>query len=387
MLFYEERCRAAIKWRLRCQVYAKDVNKISKDNKKALEQLGFDEWFEDKSKLYSKDGFSIARIIEVNRNSYKVCGGERTIIAELSGKFKFNVESNVDYPTVGDWVVIQCFNDESTAIIHAILSRKSLLKRKDPGKSVEFQLIAANIDYAFVMQSVDLDFDLNRLERYLVMVNESEIQPIVVLTKTDLISADELSEIKDKIKRFNSKYLFLPISNVTGDGIEALGNELKSKHTYCLLGSSGVGKTTLLNTLLGEDLFAVNEVREKDGKGMHTTTKRHLIRLESGAIFIDTPGIRELGNFAIDSGLEETFEKIVSCSSRCRFNDCSHTHEKGCAVIAAVAQGIIDEDSYKNFLMIQKESAFYEKSLLDKQRKDKALSKIRRRYMKSTRKK
>lgn len=367
--------------------HPKEMNSCSESDKKALEQLGLDEWFRDKSKLYMEDGFSITRIMEVNRRSYKVCGGGHNIVAELSGKFVFNVKNNIDYPTVGDWVVTQCFNDKSIAVIHGVVTRKSLLKRKDPGKAVEFQLIAANIDYALVIQSVDTNFDVNRLERYLVMVNESEIQPIVVLNKTDLIPANGLSQINDKIKRFNDTYLFLPISCVTGDGIESLQDALKSRHTYCLLGSSGVGKTTILNTLIGEDLFDVNEVREKDGKGRHTTIKRQLIRLESGPIFIDTPGMRELGNFGIGAGLEETFDEIASCSSQCRFNDCSHTHEAGCAVKAAVEQGSIDEGSYKNFLEIQKESAFYEKSALAKRRKDKASSKMHRNYMKSTRKK
>lgn len=363
-----------------------DINGFS-ENYKALEQLGFDQWFRDQSKPYLKDGYSIAKVIEVNKSSYLVSDGLHNIIAKLSGKFIFNTKSKIDYPTVGDWVVIRRIKDKSKATIRNILPRKSLLKRKDPGKSVEFQLIAANIDYALVMQSVDSNFDLNRLERYLVMANESRIQPIVVLSKTDLISADELSEINDKTKRFTDKYLFLPISNVTNDGIKALRDQLKSKQTYCLLGSSGVGKTTLLNTLLGEDLLAVSPVREIDGKGIHTTTKRQLILLESGAIFIDTPGMRELGNFAIDTGLQETFDEIISHSSRCRFNDCTHTHEKKCAVIAAVEQGLIDKDSYENYLRIQQESAFYETSLINKKRKDKAFAKVRRNYLKSTRKK
>lgn len=374
----------------------KDINNFSERNisnlinnpaTALLEQFGYDEWFEQKSKAYLKENFSIARVIEVNRNNYKVSNGQRDIFAELSGKFLFSIENSVDYPTVGDWVVAQCFDDDSLAIIHHILPRKSLLKRKDPGKAVEFQLIAANIDYAFIVQSVDSNFNLNRLERYFVMINESKIQPIIVLSKTDLISGDELSEIHDRIKRFNQKYLVLSISNVTDDGITTLQEELRAGKTYCLLGSSGVGKTTLLNNLLGERRFDVNAVREKDSKGKHTTTRRQLTRLASGSIFIDTPGMRELGNFAIETGLDETFDEIASFSGQCRFKDCTHVHEEGCAVKMAVEQGIIDEARYQNFLGIQKESAYYEMSYLDKRKKDKSFGKMLKNYKKMTRKK
>ncbi len=367
--------------------YPKDINNISEKNKAELNKLGYDKWFEFKSKEYIKDNFSVARIIEVNKNNYKVSNGQYEIFAELSGKFLFNIEDSTDYPTIGDWVVVQCFDDYSLAVIHHILPRKSLLKRKDPGKAIEFQLIAANIDYAFIMQSADSNFNLNRLERYFVMINESKIQPIVVLSKTDLISDDELSEISDRIKRFDDKYLFLPISNVTDQGIVALQNKLQANKTYCLLGSSGVGKTTLLNRLLGERQFEVNEVREKDRKGKHTTVRRQLIRTESGSIFIDTPGMRELGNFSIDSGLEETFDEIVSFSSQCRFKDCTHTHEEGCAVKKAVKQGVINEDRYKNFLKIQKESKFYDMSYFEKRKRDKTFGKMMKNYKKTMRKK
>lgn len=378
------------------QEHPNDINNISEDKKtedknnllnSSLGKLGYDEWFELKSKEYIKDDFSIARIVEVNKSNYKVNNGQNDIFAELSGKFLFNIETSIDYPTVGDWVVVQCFDDNSLAIIHHILPRKSLLKRKDPGKAVEFQLIAANIDYAFIMQSVDTNFNLNRLERYFVMINESKIQPIVILSKTDLISEDELSEISDRIKRFNDKYLFLPISSVTDDGMETLRKELQSGKTYCLLGSSGVGKTTLLNRLLGEQLFEVNEVREKDSKGRHTTVRRQLICLESGSIFIDTPGMRELSNFSVDSGLEETFDEIAEIGKQCRFKDCTHTHETGCAVLEALEEGIIDEDRYNNFLKIQKESAYYEMSYLDKRKRDKSLARIVKNYKKIMRKK
>ncbi len=366
----------------------KDINNISERNKtEFLNNLGFDEWFESQGQEYIKDDFSFARIIEVNKNNYKISDGQHEIFAELSGKFLFTIEKSTDYPTVGDWVVVQCFDDYSMAIIHHILPRKSLLKRKDPGKAVEFQLIAANIDYAFIMQSADANFNLNRLERYFVMINESKIQPIIVLSKTDLISEKELSEIKESIDRFNNKYLFLPISNLNGDGLDTLKKELVPNKTYCLLGSSGVGKTTLFNRLLGEQRFDVNEVREKDSKGRHTTVRRQLVRLESGSIFIDTPGMRELGNFSVEAGLEETFDEIVSFGRQCRFSDCTHIHEKGCAVIEAVEKGLIDKDRYDNYLQIQKEASYYEMSYLDKQKKDKSLSKLIKNYKKITRKK
>lgn len=354
---------------------------------KLLEQLGFDEWFQKESQPILQDGFSIARIIEVNKNNYKISNGSDEIYAELTGKYVFNATNSTDYPTIGDWVVVQCFDDNSLAIVHHILPRKSLLKRKDPGKEIAFQLIAANIDFAFIIQSADSNFNLNRLERYLVMIHESNIQPVIVLSKTDLVSADELSDIKKSIKRLYDKYLFLPISNITDDGIKALRKELKPRKTYCLLGSSGVGKTTLLNKLLGEHRFEVNEVREKDSRGKHTTTRRQLTQLETGSIFIDTPGMRELGNFAVDSGLVETFDDIISIISQCRFKDCTHTHEKGCAVIEAVEKGIIDEDRYNNFLKIQKESAYYDMSYLEKRKKDKIFGKMVKNYKKSIRKK
>ncbi len=370
----------------------KDINTFSQRDEQnpassLLEAWGFDGWFQQQSNESIKDDFSVARVVEVNKNNFLVCNGQHEIFAEVSGKFMYHVESSMDLPTVGDWVVIQCFDHESLAIIHSILPRKTVLKRKDPGKAVEFQLIAANIDYAFILQSVDANLNFHRLERYLVMVNESRIQAIVVLTKTDLISAEALAEINDKIKRFQDRYLFLPISHVTDEGLNALQSVLVSGKTYCLLGSSGVGKTTLLNKLLGEELFEVNEVRGKDSKGKHTTVKRQLIRLESGSLFIDTPGLRELGNFAVDDGLEETFAEVVSYSSQCRFKDCTHTHEEGCAVLEAVMLGTIEKDRYQNYLKIQKESAYYAMSHLDKRRKDKAFGRFMKNYKKSIRKK
>ncbi len=343
-----------------------------------LKQLGYDEWFHASSLQFLHNGFSIARIVEVNKGNYRVNDGLHEMVAELSGKFLFGTENGSDFPTVGDWVVIQALDQFSLAIIHHIVPRKSLLKRKEPGKVIDFQLIAANIDYGLIVQSADSHFSCNRLERYLVMINESKIAPIIVLSKIDLLSNSELAEIEAQVKKLNTKYLL--ISNISDQGINTLKSALEIGKTYCLLGPSGVGKTTLLNKLLGENVFRVNEVREKDGKGRHTTARRQLVWLDSGSIFIDTPGMRELGNFAVGNGIEKTFDDILPYGSQCRFNDCTHTHEEGCAVIAAVEQGIIDAERYRNFLKIKKESEHYEMSYADKRKKDKAFGKMVKNY-------
>lgn len=353
----------------------------------SVEQLGYDEWFAQKEFDLLNDEFVVARVVEVNKNNYKVSSGKNEIQAELSGKFLFSIESSLDYPTVGDWVAVQYFDQNSHAIIHQLLPRKSVLKRKDPGKKVEFQLIAANIDYALIVQSADSNFNLNRLERYLVMANDSNIQPIIILSKTDLLTEKERTDIYEQLQPLIQKYTFFAISSVSEDGIDALNQELQLAKTYCLLGSSGVGKTTLLNTLIGENLLDVHEVREKDSKGRHTTVRRQLIRLDSGPIFIDTPGMRELGNFSVDTGLEETFDEINSLSHHCRFKDCTHIHEPGCAVIEAVKNGLIEESRYQNYLKIQKEAAYYNMTYVDKRQKDKEFGKMFKNLKKSMRKK
>lgn len=351
---------------------------------KQLVSLGFDEWFQEN---YTPDeNFSFTRIIEVNRGSYKISNGVKESVAELSGKFLFNVDNSLDYPTVGDWVLAQLF-DDSIGMIHSLLPRKSVIKRLNSGKGIEFQLIASNVDYSFILQSLNSNFDINRLERYLIMVNESGITPIILLTKMDLISEEQLCEIREQLEQYKKMYQIFLISNLTGEGLEELKKVLISGKTYSILGSSGVGKTTLLNNLIGEELFDVNEIREKDGKGKHTTTKRQLVCLSTGAILIDTPGMRELGNFDISTGLEETFDKISYYTSRCRFNDCTHTQEIGCAVLNAIENGDVSEKQYANFIKIQKEADFYKMSSYDKRQKGKKFKKQYKAYKKTMRKK
>jgi len=341
-----------------------------------IEKLGFNKWFQDKIDPEKLTDFQIVRVIAVDKNRYIVTNGEKDAFAEITGKLLFNADSPLDYPVVGDWVYAKFFDDESFAIIHEIAPRKSLLKRKTAGKKVEFQLIAANIDTAMIMQSLDFNYNIRRLERYLVMIHEGNIHPIVLLSKSDLVVPDEIEKRKADIHRVMPAIHIMPFSNKDDSSVDGVKGLLTAGKTFCLLGSSGVGKTTLLNNLIGEVLFDTQAVREKDGKGRYTTSRRQLIILENGAMVIDTPGMRELGNIDVGSGLSDTFSEIVALSHQCRFSDCTHTREKGCAVLSALSEGIISHERYRNYIKMKKESAHYEMSYLEKRRKDKQFGKF-----------
>ncbi len=349
----------------------------------AIERLGFNQWFKDKVEPEKSEHFKIVRVISVNKNSYIVSTGRTEIYAELTGKFLFNLDSSLDFPTVGDWVYAQLFDDDSLAIIHDILPRKSLLKRKSPGQKVDFQLIAANIDIAIIMQALDANYNLRRLERYLVMVNESNITPIVFLSKSDLLDESEIEKRKADIAAIIPDVPIISFSNNLTEDIDKIKVYLEPAKTFCLLGSSGVGKTTLLNNLLHQDLYKTQPINEKDGKGRHTTTRRELIVLENGALMIDNPGMRELGMMSVDSGLDETFNEIAELAGECKYDDCTHTVEAECAVLQAVQQGDISEERYNNYIKMYKESQYNEMSYYDKRQKDKKFGKFMHTYHKS----
>jgi len=214
------------------------------------------------------------------------------------------------------------------------------------------------------------------------MINQSDIQPVVLLSKSDLLSVSEIDKKVDEIHALIPDLRVLPFSNEDNTKLKLVKELLAPRKTYCLLGSSGVGKSTLINNLLDEVRLKTHNVREKDGKGRHITTRRHLIKLKNGAMIIDTPGMRELGNFAIDTGIHGTFDEITELSNQCRYNDCTHTQEQGCSILAALKDGIISQERYQNFVKLNNESAFYEMSYIEKKRKDKKFGKLVKSVMK-----
>jgi ribosome biogenesis GTPase len=316
-----------------------------------------------------------ARIISVERNSFRIIGEHDEMFADISGKLRFETESSSDFLTVGDWVCVEYQDNNTYAIIHKLLTRYSLLKRKVPGNKSEYQVLSANIDIAFIIQSLDIDFNLRRLERYLMIVNESNIKPVLLLSKTDLVSAEELQEKIDQVKTLNSNHQIIPFSNITGIGLEIIESLLEQGKTYCFIGSSGVGKTTLLNMLLEENRFITGEISKKDGKGQHITTRRQLTLLSKGGMIIDTPGMRELGIIEADIGMEDTFPEIHSLCDKCRFNNCGHTNEPGCAILAAIEKGEIQPDRLKSYNKLKKEAEFNRLSYAEKRLKDKKFGK------------
>jgi len=336
-----------------------------------LFDLGYNDWFQQKQADLNRPDCSIARVTRVDRGRYLVRNEEAEVQGELTGKLLFSLDSGENLPCVGDWVLVQYFNEGTLAIIHDIFPRKTVLRRKAAGRQSGYQLIAANIDVAFVMQSCDADFNLRRMERYLVMVRDGGIEPVILLSKRDLVNREMLGQRLDAGSRARVDAPVIPFSNVSEEGLPAIQDLLEKGKTYCLIGSSGVGKTTLLNHLLGEELFATRSVRENDGKGRHTTTQRQMIRLANGALLIDTPGMRELGMLGVDSGLTESFSDIVALTEECRFADCSHTSEPDCALLDAVERGDLSGERLQSYLKLVKESEFHEMSYIERRKKDK----------------
>ena len=350
-----------------------------------LEDLGYNDKLRKFSIENKLSDFEIGRVIAEHKERYIVKTENGEYEAEITGNLRFTAKSRIDFPAVGDWVALTTY-DAEFSVIHKILPRQSMISRQAVGQFGEIQIIATNIDYAFLIQAVDRDFNINRLERYLTICYSAKVKPIIVLTKTDLIDEQKIAEITDSIKQRIKDVVVFAISNETQDGYEVLKMNIEKGKTYCMLGSSGVGKSTLLNNLSGKTLMRTDSISVSTNKGRHITSHRELIVLENGGILVDNPGMREVGIADTSGGLETTFDRIISLSQNCKFNDCTHTNEVGCSVIEAVEQGEIDKKSYENYLKMERENAHFESTIEEKRKKDKEFGKVIKNYKKEMKK-
>jgi ribosome biogenesis GTPase len=346
-----------------------------------LEDLGYNDKLEILRNVNNLKEFEIGRVISEHKERYIVKTEKGEFEAEITGNLRFSSKSREDFPAVGDWVAIT-IHDSDFSIIHSIFPRFSVISRQDVGKFGEIQIIATNIDYALLVQAADRDFNINRLERYLIICNSSKVSPILVLTKIDLIDERRTFEILEKIKARINNVPIIAISNESQDGYDKIKAIIKKGKTYCMLGSSGVGKSTLLNNLSGKSIMRTDTISHSTNKGKHITSHRELIILENGGILVDNPGMREVGIADSTIGLEITFDMIVRLSQNCRFKDCTHTNEIDCSVIEAVEKGELDRASYENYLKLEREKAHFESSVVERRKRDKEFGKMIKNYKK-----
>lgn len=339
-----------------------------------INHLGFNKQLEIYRQEHQLDSFEVARVVSEHKDRYTIKTVSNELEAELIGNLRFTAESKYDLPVVGDWVAINKY-DDNKALIHFVYPRTSILERKAVGKLGKTQIIATNIDVGLIVQSVNRDFNLNRIERYLTICNSANIRPIVIISKIDLIQTSELNEILNKTKERIKGVLIIAISNQSKDGISEIKQQLTKGKTYCLLGSSGVGKSTLINTLIGKNIMNTGNISESIDRGKHVTTHRELIVTENG-ILIDNPGMREVGITDNSKGLELTFDEVSNLTFDCKFNNCTHTNEKGCAIINALENGELDLESYQNFQKMERERLFFDSSSEERKKKDKDLGKL-----------
>ena len=340
----------------------------------SLTKLGWNSYFAAMWQAHEKeDGWVAARVVSQQRGLWRIAGdfGAGAVgecWAAPSGKMHVASEAGGDWPAVGDWIVAEISEGDQRATIHAVLPRRSQFVRKAAGKRIEQQVIAANVDTAFIVAALDGDFNLRRLERYLAQCWESGARPVILLNKADECS--DFAVRAGEAERIASSTPVLALSARTGQGVDLLEPFLAPGQTVVLLGSSGVGKSTLVNRLVGEDLQAVQPIRESDSKGRHTTTTRQLVLLPCGAMVIDTPGLRELQLWDAADGVSETFADIDELAAECRFRDCQHKNEPGCAVRAALEAGALEEARLENRRKLEREQEFLQRKIDPEARKE-----------------
>ncbi len=322
-----------------------------------LEHIGWNAFFENHFSSFDRSQFTVGRIALEHKDGYELYAECGLVWGEITGKLRFKAENRSDLPAVGDWVVIELRPEQQEATIHAVLPRQTAFSRKAAGTETEEQIVASNVDFVFLVTAADADFNLRRMERYVTLARESGAQPIIILNKSDV--CDDLTEKVHALENAAPQVPVIFLSAAYDKDLSALTRHLKPHCTYAFLGSSGVGKSTIINRLTGTDAQKTEELR-KNQSGKHTTTHRELILLDSGALVMDTPGMRELQLWGGESGLGQTFEDIESLAGQCRFNDCSHESEPDCAVKDALEKGELDAARFKNYIKMKKELRFLE---------------------------
>ena len=327
----------------------------------SIHHWGWNGYFEAVWKDSERGNTVPARVLAQSRGIWRAAGDFGECPAEAAGKLRLAAEEGGDWPAVGDWVAAELRDQGSAAQIHEVLPRRSRFVRKTAGKKIAGQVIAANVDVALLVSALDGDFNPRRVERYLTQCWESGAKPVIVLNKSDVCEAPQTK--MREMERVAMGVSVCAVSAKTGQGFDELGKYLACGQTIVLLGSSGVGKSTIVNRLLGRSIQEVQEVRESDSRGRHTTTAREIFALPSGALLMDTPGLRELQLWDADEGISQTFSDVESLAERCRFGNCRHHGEPGCAVQAAIEAGELDTARLENWRKLQRELAFLKRKV------------------------
>lgn len=323
------------------------------DNTRPIVGLGWNAEWEFLFLPLANKGWLPGRVAVEDKHHYQISADTGLITGKVTGKFRSKTRTQADFPKVGDWVAFQPNPGGERAQIHAILPRATQLARKRKGRETTEQVLVSNVDLAFIVHGLDRELNVRLIERFLVMTREGGVKPVVLLNKTDLDSdsADKIAELRQVM----GEGPVLATCARTGRGIEELTRFIEPGRTVVFMGASGVGKSSLINRLYGEEIQATAEVRERDAKGRHTTTWREMILLPDGGLVIDTPGMREFHMWISDEGIREAFPDIASLSLQCHFRDCTHAREQRCAVQAAVRSGELSDHRYQSFLKLQRE--------------------------------